>query len=179
MKKPVLNLLFPICCIVSLYLASASHTRADDWGCQVILCLSNPGGPTQFAECRPPVEKLWRHLARGHSFPTCSGVGFHSSKPGYEPYYCDDGYKLVGRYEPRGQEATCISTTLSEVSHTLCRFDRDRDGSSAGSVLSPRWERVNGHSKCMAYSITRPNVRSQPHYVDVTIDGSGTHRVWY
>lgn len=179
MKNRVLNLLFPVCCIVSLYLASGSHARADDWGCQVILCLSNPGGPTQFAECRPPVEKLWQHLARGHSFPTCSGVGFHSTRPGYEPYYCDDGYNLVGRYEPRGQEATCISTSLSEVSQSLCSFDRDGGGSSAGSVLSARWQRVNGRFKCMAYSITRPNVRSQPHYVDVTIDGSGTHRVWY
>jgi hypothetical protein len=46
--------------------------RADDWGCQVLLCLSNPGGPTEFAECRPPIERLWRHLRRGRPFPNCA-----------------------------------------------------------------------------------------------------------
>lgn len=74
---------------VSLYTISERSARADEWGCQVILCLSNPGGPTQYGECRPPVEKLWRWLAKGRSFPTCAGVGFQTSRPLYEPYYCN------------------------------------------------------------------------------------------
>jgi len=50
--------------------------RADDWGCQVILCLSNPGGPEQYSECVPPIERLWRALRHGDPFPTCDfGVG--------------------------------------------------------------------------------------------------------
>ncbi|WP_423191680.1 hypothetical protein [Burkholderia multivorans] len=50
--------------------------RADDWGCQVILCLSNPGGPEQYAECVPPIEKLWAALRHGDPFPTCDfGAG--------------------------------------------------------------------------------------------------------
>ena len=44
---------------------------ADDWGCQVILCLSNPGGPEQYSECVPPIERLWRALRHGDPFPTC------------------------------------------------------------------------------------------------------------
>ncbi|WP_331375375.1 hypothetical protein [Sinorhizobium chiapasense] len=179
MKNLLLNPLLAVCCTVPLYLISGSHARADDWGCEVILCLSNPGGPTEFAQCRPPVERLWRELAKGHSFPTCSGVGFKSSRPGYEPYFCDAGYKLVGDYGPRGQQATCVSQSLQEVSEALCSFDRDRRNNSSGSLVSPRWKKVNGSMRCMAYRITRPNTRSQPHYVDVTIDGSGTHRVWY
>ncbi|MBB3913360.1 hypothetical protein GGQ65_000629 [Rhizobium fabae] len=31
----------------------------------------------------------------------------------------------------------------------------------------------------MGYPTARPNVRSQPHYVDVTIDGAAKQRVWY
>lgn len=46
--------------LASFYLVFDGKARADDWGCQVILCLSNPGGPTQYAECRPPIEKLSR-----------------------------------------------------------------------------------------------------------------------
>ncbi|TDN67178.1 hypothetical protein [Paraburkholderia sp. BL10I2N1] len=49
---------------------------ADDWGCQVFLCLSNPGGPEQYVECVPPVEKLWSALRHGDPFPACeSGAG--------------------------------------------------------------------------------------------------------
>jgi hypothetical protein len=46
---------------------------ANDWGCEVVLCLSNPGGPTQYAACVPPIAKLWRELATGHAFPVCTG----------------------------------------------------------------------------------------------------------
>ncbi len=49
----------------ALYIGSSQNARADDWGCKVILCLSNPGGATQYAQCRPPVQKLWWWLARG------------------------------------------------------------------------------------------------------------------
>jgi hypothetical protein len=50
--------------------------HADDWGCQVLLCLSNPGGPEQYSACVPPIEKLWSALRHGHPFPTCDfGVG--------------------------------------------------------------------------------------------------------
>ena len=47
----------------------------SDWGCEVLLCLANPGSPTEFAECVDPIEKLWDHLAKGRSFPKCSMGG--------------------------------------------------------------------------------------------------------
>jgi hypothetical protein len=53
---------------------------ASDWGCQVVLCLATPGSPTQYAECVPPIAKLWKVLATGGSFPTCSGVGIRTTK---------------------------------------------------------------------------------------------------
>nr|WP_260858771.1 hypothetical protein [Paraburkholderia sp. BCC1885] len=45
--------------------------HADDWGCQVLLCLANPGGPEQYSECVPPIERLWSALRHGDPFPTC------------------------------------------------------------------------------------------------------------
>lgn len=179
MKSLLLYILLSISCMLPPYLISSSNARTDDWGCRVILCLSNPGGPTQYPECRPPIQKLWSELAKGHSFPTCSGVGFHSSRPGYEPYYCDAGYRLSGSYVPQGQGATCVSTSLQHVSNSLCSHDRDNYGGETSSVLSPRWQREGGRLQCMGYPIARPNVRAQPHYVDVTIDGVGQQRVWY
>ncbi|KWF91475.1 hypothetical protein WL94_13430 [Burkholderia cepacia] len=50
--------------------------RADEWGCQVMLCLSNPGGPEQYTECEPPIERLWAALRHGDPFPSCDfGTG--------------------------------------------------------------------------------------------------------
>lgn len=64
--------------------------QRDDWGCQVLLCLANPNGPEAVSECRPPIERLWRQLARGKPFPTCnlaSGPGGRSyASPGYSLY---------------------------------------------------------------------------------------------
>jgi hypothetical protein len=179
MKNLLLNSLLALCCILPPYLISGSKARADDWGCQVILCLSNPGGSTEYAQCRPPIQKLWRELAEGRSFPTCSGLGFHSNRPGYEPHYCDAGYTLSGGYGPRGEDATCVSTSLQRVNNTLCSNGRDGYDTDTNKVLSPHWQREGGGPQCMAYPIERPNVRSQPHYVDVTIDGVGKQRVWY
>lgn len=179
MKCLLQKTVFLILCILPLYLISGVSARANDWGCQVILCLSNPGGPTQYAECRPPIQKLWRELAKGHSFPTCSGVGFHSSGPGYEPYYCDAGYRLLGSYGPRGEQATCVSASLQQVRKSLCSSDRDNYGGSSSSIVLPRWQEVGGHLRCIGYAVMRPNVRSQPHYIDVMIDGVGKQRVWY
>lgn len=164
---------------VSLYTISARSARADEWGCQVILCLSNPDGPTQYDECRPPIEKLWSWLSRGHSFPTCTGVGFQSSRPRYEPYYCNARYRLSAGYGPRGSEATCISTSLQVVSNSLCQRERDGGGLNDGSAISPRWQRENGRYQCMAYTVARPLVREKPRYVDVTVDGVGKQRVWF
>ncbi|AFT86219.1 hypothetical protein [Paraburkholderia phenoliruptrix] len=58
------------------FVFAPSFAQADDWGCQVILCLSNPGGPEQYSECVPPIEKLWRALRHGDPFPSCDfGAG--------------------------------------------------------------------------------------------------------
>ncbi len=150
-----------------------SKARAAEWGCQVILCLSNPSGPTQYAECRAPIHRLWRALARGRSFPTCSGVGFQTSRPRYDPYYCNDGYRLTTRYGDHGLETSCISTTPQTVSNAECYSNDDRMNSSAA------WRRRDGRTQCQRYVTTRPNIRPQPHSIDVIIDGVGKQRVWY
>lgn len=66
MKRTSLKML-----IVLVGLLGGVSERADEWGCKVLLCLSNPSGPTAERECVPPIERLWDHLHRGGSFPTC------------------------------------------------------------------------------------------------------------
>jgi hypothetical protein len=54
-----------------LTFVTPSSVLADDWGCQVLLCLADPRGPETESECKPPIEKLWNALEHGKSFPTC------------------------------------------------------------------------------------------------------------
>lgn len=65
------------CTVLLAWLLAISSTsvlraHADEWGCEVLLCLSNPNGPTAVKECEPPIHKLWIELAKPrHTFPTC------------------------------------------------------------------------------------------------------------
>lgn len=62
--------------LVLAALLGATPAKADNWGCEVLLCLSNPAGPTAVGACVPPITRLWKHLAKGHAFPTCDmGAG--------------------------------------------------------------------------------------------------------
>jgi len=89
----------------ALGLGSAAHaqtprsvipTPTHDWGCEVLLCLANPAGPTAVSACVPPIRRLWRHLARGRAFPTCAMAtgpnGRSYARPDYRHYdRCPDG----------------------------------------------------------------------------------------
>ncbi len=74
-----------LCAAGTMAVAIPQPALASDWGCQVVLCLATPGSPTKYAECVPPITKLWNALAMGGGFPSCTGVGIKtkSTKHGY------------------------------------------------------------------------------------------------
>lgn len=47
----------------------------DKWACEVAMCLANPQGPTAVSECKPPINKMRRELAKGNSIPKCRFLG--------------------------------------------------------------------------------------------------------
>ena len=57
--------------LAATLLGLSGAARADDWPCEVVLCLANPQGPMAVQECVPPIKKPWKHLAKGKSFPYC------------------------------------------------------------------------------------------------------------
>lgn len=78
--------------------------NAADWGCEVLLCLSNPAGPTAVKECKPPIHRLWDHLRHGHEFPTCdmakSDKGRSFPKQGFNYYdRCPLGTQALAKGE--------------------------------------------------------------------------------
>ena len=78
--------LWCLCFALAIGLSSYAAS-ADQWGCEVLLCLSNPAGPTAVKECEPPIRRLWDHLRDGNEFPTCDmakdGKASAFAKPGF------------------------------------------------------------------------------------------------
>jgi hypothetical protein len=100
-----------VCAAGIVTVASPQPAYASDWGCQVVLCLATPGSSTKYAECVPPITKLWNALAIGGSFPTCTGIGIKTKKAkhGYDltVTQADGGtsrYSLDTRYQTVTQQ---------------------------------------------------------------------------
>jgi hypothetical protein len=89
-------------------IAAPQPACASDWGCQVVLCLATPGSPTQYAECVPPITKLWNVLAIGGSFPTCTGVGIKTKKAKH-------GYDLTVTQADGGMSRYSLDTRYQTV----------------------------------------------------------------
>lgn len=74
---------------------AAPQARADNWGCEVLLCLSNPAGPMAVAQCVPPIQRLYRAIFkwRPDPFPTCvMSNGADSSSGGNYAYVAPASY---------------------------------------------------------------------------------------
>jgi hypothetical protein len=74
---------------------SGQTSFGDQWGCAVLLCLSNPAGPTAVEECKPPIYRLWDHLRDGHEFPTCA-----IAKDGKSRAYAKRGFNFFDPCPP-------------------------------------------------------------------------------
>jgi hypothetical protein len=61
---------------------AAGMSGDDEWACKVAMCMANPGGPTEFAECVDPIRRLQRHLAKGRPFPVCRFLGGGGAQQG-------------------------------------------------------------------------------------------------
>lgn len=90
------------CLLLGVFVAPAF---ASDWGCQVLLCLSNPAGPMAVSECKPPIKKLYKRLVQGKPFPSCtfvdgsdSAAGGHYARRTRSHYdLCPAGTTALGR----------------------------------------------------------------------------------
>jgi len=153
---------------------SGQTASADDWGCEVILCLSNPGGPMQYKECVQPIKKLYRHLAKGKSFPKCSGAGYSVSRPVYEPYTCEIG-KLTYGHNPRNgrRVATCQTTKLVERPLNECSDIRGGGRGQEGIRGSDR------NPKCYRYEQFPPIAHEKPNRITVNITGQQPQTIRY
>lgn len=70
-----------------LFCTNVGESRADDEGCTVFLCLSNPAGWAAVTECRAPVQRALKALAKGRA-PQCAfndGTGGSDARIAWVP----------------------------------------------------------------------------------------------
>jgi hypothetical protein len=130
----------------------------SDWGCEVLMCMSNPNGSTAVTECRPPMERLWRELSRGRPFPTCTlNNGSNSQTAGawVQPtsnYYntCPTGTRPLGSgsYALYTQPATAPAQTQSSGSLSSSFAPGVYGGIGDGAYLYPNYD-----SRSASYSM--------------------------
>lgn len=81
-----------------------SKANADDWGCQVLLCLSNPAGPEAVSQCVPPIERLYDTLRHHGSFPSCAQADGSASQEWASTSNCPPQYvKYLWNWEGGNQ----------------------------------------------------------------------------
>lgn len=86
-------------------------SHASDYGCTVLLCLSDPRGPRTESECRPSIDRLFRDLRKGRGFPSCAMAGNPDTGVGsfarviYDPFDpCPSGLSPRSGYIAQGNE---------------------------------------------------------------------------
>lgn len=179
---------------------------ASDWGCQVLLCLSDPRGPTTEGECVPPIHKLWDHLRKGRVFPTCDLAGDSRSGSGsfarqtydyYDP--CPDGTTPAsGQYVAQSSEpiktgsrfgwggsAAGVPYKWSSDANAGSSRDDGAVGARAcvGKNMGSFWEGSGGDSTdqkiIQVYDKVVWQQPQSPRAIDVYIDGKIHKRVRY
>jgi len=112
----ILKFLLGVAVAIAGAAALPSQSKASEWGCQVLLCLSGDWQGTP--SCHPPIYKLIAAMeAPGFNWPTCPQA--NSSAARFEKYEdCPSGWQAVGSSESDrpglGQE------------RNICRIAADR-----------------------------------------------------
>ncbi len=190
------------CLCFALVIGLSSYVAsADQWGCEVLLCLSNPAGPTAVKECEPPIHRLWDHLWDGYEFPTCE-----MAKDGKSSAYAKLGFNFFDPCPPRmrplarveravqatmggGMRAAWKSASVSAVSTGIGDGERysfrnryvrpmplvcvgNQVGTTSESPDGRSWFRVSVYDRV---TILRP--QASPRIIDVFINGALFRRV--
>jgi len=176
----MLKLLAPM--TVTIVALASEPVRADEWGCEVLLCAASVN-PTwrDVPSCHPPMNRLILAMKRsGFSWPTCPEGG--AGKPGYEPYeQCPVGW--TPSTEPQGGD-NAASGELSRCSRTIeqCGWsDRDDGGRQGEAGAGGDISRIYSGDETCQYTefMARPR-REKPYFFDITgKEGSQSSRHYF
>lgn len=181
MKKLILGLIL-IFCLDSSY--------ADDWGCEVLLCLANPAGPMAVAECQPPIKKLYKFLDNGGSMPTCDmaggEVGGHRSwaQVVYDPYDpCPTGLQPAtsGTYVVQGHlksgDSRQSQRYILDGAPMLSGYRGGNRACTANYIGQYRASTRDDYYDVFVFEKIVWQPAHPPRAIDIYIDGKFDHRV--
>lgn len=144
-------------------LGAAESGRAQDasFGCKVLLCAAaSAPGWSGIPYCVPVMQTLFRQLAKGGGWPSCSEG--NASGLGYEPYQAC----------PAGLTAAQPAADGGGVSPA-------ENGSLCADLAKPQQVCSGGDGGCATtYPTTPRDPRSDPYYVDINT-ANGTQRFYF
>jgi hypothetical protein len=128
--------------------ASAPAVALD--GCLVLLCLAAPSWRA-IPQCVPPIKQLWRDLARGKAFPSCSMAGGANSAShawAAAPSFCPPQYTRRVDHESSTDYLCDYAGAVAVTVHgqlfgrTWWRFDGDSvtEFSPAAKAMLGTWD---------------------------------------
>ncbi|NSZ10050.1 MULTISPECIES: hypothetical protein [Agrobacterium] len=179
MRKPVLfkGMLAGVAMLAGgAFMSTSAH--ADDWACEVALCISNPNGPMAVSQCVPPIKKLYRHLAKGRSFPMCKSADGHVNftRVGMEMQEdCPTGTTTVYRDNENGGflgRNTRMCQKFVPMKNQGGLFLGDRDDRKY------EWRMVDGKRVYGEVVTTQAARREKPRYLDYVVQGD-SRRLWW
>jgi hypothetical protein len=154
---------------ISFVATFSSAAHADDWGCEVLLCLSNPAGPMAVSQCVPPIKRLYAAIFKLHPdpFPTCamatSQDGSRSyASVDYNNYY--DGCPAGTSALPAGSNAVQGTPAQTFTSFSV--------GIGDGAGLYPSADSPLGRKVCVGKAVGTVNIT-----VGSSSDDSVTYQV--
>lgn len=144
--------------------SSAVHrARAQDasFGCKVLLCAAaSAPGWSGIPYCVPVMQTLFRQLAKGGGWPSCSEG--NASEPGYEPY-----------------QACPAGLTSVQPASDGVGLSASPDGNLCADLSKPQQVCSGGDGGCTTtYPTTARDPRSDPYYVDIST-ANGAQRFYF
>lgn len=178
-----------------------SESKASEWGCQVLLCLSGDWQGTP--SCHPPINRLIAAMkVPGFDWPTCPQA--NSTAARRDPYKeCPAGFHAIGDESRRGgrdgdyQPPMCIRRVSNNGWRNGVKNNSlaDKSGSAAvpvnitnGKLTLPDGSTVtvnrshessnSGMSSTTIYSFPRP-LREKPWYIEYNDANGKRQRSWF
>jgi hypothetical protein len=180
----VLKCLFIGAAVVVGTMSLPSESRASEWGCQVLLCLSGDWQGTP--SCHPPIYKLIAAMKEpGFNWPTCPQA--NSSGARYEPYEdCPEGWTPYSPIaDEHGSKSAAIVT--SGIRSGYGGGDSDNGYRTATVKIGDKTvpahvttasDGGHGNRSTTYYDISRPK-RAKPYYIDYDDANGVRQRSWF
>ena len=135
-----------------------ASAHASDYGCRVLLCLSNPAGPMAVSACVPPISQLWRDLAHvpPRPFPTCD-----EARPAY-------ALQNTTYYDPCPEGTIALENGLFAIQQGAPDGTVPSVGIGTGDGLYPTVDAMLGSKVCVGQQTGQVGMSS----------GTGENATW-